>query len=465
MDDPRNRRRVLIGGGVVALVAVLAYLPYLGDQPWFIDESAYVAQTYYYHLLFHQGDPWHEDWQQRGGIEVAPVPKYLFGLAMDVAGLEVPTTYESAFYWYREVRQPPSDPRVLPVTRPVSAVAGTIACLALYALAVRAWGPIAGTVAGLLWCVNPLVRMSSRRAMGDAITECLVLLTVVLGAAVCRRLLSPRVGWVRTGLLAALLALTGSLAANAKLNGAVGLLSVALMLVVTWGWLVRRYLAVSSRGDTLNPSASRLWGVTALSVGTPALAFGLFCLTNPFLWGGGQGATVFSQATALVEHRDTFARSTRVIFHRRHGSGLFTPWDKVQAVCHRGFGTFATLHPMLPDEMVSFSDSRTRSDWSRRHPILTGAVVAPVSALLTLVGLVLIGARLRAVPVAQILVTGMPWLAYLAVTTTSVVWFINLDWDRYYVPLLAPWSVPMGVALATGAAWVLARTRRTDKAA
>ena len=66
--DTRQTVRVLVGGLVVAVVAAWAYFARLDDQPWFADESAYIAQTYYYHLLFHEGDLWHEDWQRRGGI-------------------------------------------------------------------------------------------------------------------------------------------------------------------------------------------------------------------------------------------------------------------------------------------------------------------------------------------------------------------------------------------------------------
>ena len=499
MTDPhmKHRVRVLAGGVAVALVAVWAYVPRLADQPWFADESAYVAETYYYHLLFHRGDPWHEDWQREGAMQDPPVAKYLFGLAMDLAGLDVPTDYGPTFRWFHVAFTPPDDPRVLPVARTVSAVAGVIACLALYALAVRTWGMGAAVVASVLWCVNPLIRMSARRAMRDAIAECLVLLTVLLGAAVCRRLTAARVRWRGTCGLAVLLALCGALATGTKLNGAVGLLSFALMLVLTWAWLVYRHVAGAKGKGARNllceapygpcgqkvpgtfsfRSRTPLWVVPLLGVGTAALAFMIFCATNPYLLGGGPDDTVFTQTARMLRHRNAVNQQARIRFHRADGTGLFTPPDKLWAVCRRGCGSYATLHPMLarelvgsyvdlsailPGELDGTSEARVRDDWTREHPILTVAVVAPVSALIALVGLILVGARLRRHSIEQTLTTTLPWLAYLVVTTLIVIGFVHLDWDRYYIPLMAPWSIAMGVALwALPARW-LTRGRTSD---
>ena len=61
------------------LAAALAYLPNLSRQPWFADESAIIAQTYYYHLYVRQGDLWHPDWQRTGGMQDPPLAKYLVG--------------------------------------------------------------------------------------------------------------------------------------------------------------------------------------------------------------------------------------------------------------------------------------------------------------------------------------------------------------------------------------------------
>jgi len=481
MANPGKARRMGVGAGALAvgMLAAWAYLPDLAGQPWFADESAYLAQTYYYHLLFHRGDPWHEDWQRRAGIEVPPLPKYLFGLALDVAGLDVPTTYAPTFYWYNVRFQPPRDRRMLTAARTVSAVAGIIGCIALFALAARTAGLGAGVLAALLWCVNPLVRMSARRAMGDAITECLVLVTVVLGAALCRHLLSPRVGWRRTCVLGALVATVGSLAINAKLNGAVGLLSVAVMLLVVWGWLVGQCLRRAHAPDSPRPSVHRIWAVPLVGLGTAALAFGLFCLVNPFVAGGGRRATVFTQSARLVEHRTRLYETTRVVFHRKDGTGLFTPADKLWATYRRGFGSYTTLHPMLVGELAGsyvslpsllvgehpgVSQAAARDRWTARHPILTVAVVAPVSALVAVVGLVLMATRWRRQSVDRVLITALPWLAYLVVTTVAVIAFIPLDWDRYYIPLAAPWAVPAGVALAAVTRPLFRRRRPTTPA-
>ena len=462
--DTRQTVRVLVGGLVVAVVAAWAYFARLDDQPWFADESAYIAQTYYYHLLFHEGDLWHEDWQRRGGIEVPPVPKYLFGLAMDLAGVGAPTSYGLTAYWYNVGFEPPGDSAALPAARAVSALAGTIACLALFALAGRVCGTGPAAVCALLWCLNPLVRMSARRAMGDGITECMVLLTVVLGAAVCRRLLAPRVRWGRTGATAALVALVGSLAINAKLNGAIGLLSFAVALVATWVWLVCRCVRRADDPSSPRPSAHRLWAVPLLGLGTAGVAFVLLCIANPFLLGGDRQATVFSQAARMVEHRTSLYDTTRAVFHQKDGTGLFTPSDKVWAAYRRGFGSYATLHPMLVGELAGsyvplppvmlggppgISEAPSRDRWTDAHPLATVALVAPVSGLLALAGLVLIVVRLRRDPTRDTFAAALPWLAYLGVTTVAVIAFIALDWDRYYIPLMAPWSLPIAVSLVS----------------
>ena len=80
-------------------------------------------------------------------------------------------------------------------------------------------------------------------------------------------------------------------------------------------------------------------------------------------------------------------------------------------------------------------------------------------------GLVLVIVRARRDPVVQTLRTKLPWLAYLAVTTLAVVGFIPVDWERYYLPLEAPWSVAMAAALWAVPAWVWTRFRKKGEAA
>src|SRR5262245_4123569 len=177
-----------LAGLAVAAAAFLVIYWNLADEPYFIDESAMIAQSYYYSLI--KAGEWnHPDWLHYAAYDHPPLPKYFFGLSLDVAGLPVPATLDRWMRWMGFepsvgggwVRSQsgcdfsaPSNPRVLHWARVPSALFGAAGAAALFAIGLQLHSRLAGFIAAALLTFNPLYLTHARRAMSDSFAECLV---------------------------------------------------------------------------------------------------------------------------------------------------------------------------------------------------------------------------------------------------------------------------------------------------
>jgi Dolichyl-phosphate-mannose-protein mannosyltransferase len=386
----------------------------LASEPHFVDESAYISQSFYADLwLQHKWDD--PLWLHYAGYDLPPLPKYVIGLALRLEGYGRPGP-AAMVAWYRDTsRQFVSRDALVAARRP-SVVFGAIGCLAIYALGTLALDRRLGLLSALLLMANPLYAMHARRAMSDVTSESLLLATLAVGLWAWKRLLADQgsrvvsvVGLVLgSGVL-------GGLATLAKLNG-----SLAGMVLAAWAVLSILL-------------ASPLWRSRAIILATiaaGAISFGTFVALNPFLFAHPKGPIDPSleplaemsfrvRVKVITSHRVDVSLLAKSLFPN---DALKTVPDKLKAVAVQGFGRFGPFGPR------GWTDSTIRFDWKQDW----GALVwLPWVAI----GFVLAILRGR----SQFR-TGQPPTAWAIVVQASlalavVTAFIPLAWDRYFLSI------------------------------
>jgi 4-amino-4-deoxy-L-arabinose transferase-like glycosyltransferase len=434
-----STRRPRLWGLRVFLIAGLAFLSGLWAEPHFVDESAYIAQSFYADLFLegHHDDP---AWLDYAAFDLPPLSKYLVGTALRLGGHPRPGPAD-AWNWYRNTKTRVASDAALHTARLPSVLFGALGCVAIYAIGTRGFGRPAGLVAAGLLVVNPLYRMLTRRAMSDIPAESCMLVALAFGLAGWSRLLSGKGG----GRGAIEIALGGGvftgLAVLAKLNG-----TIAGMILAAW-----MVLGLVLRRGTLGSKLALVGATFAAGL----VAFGLFAALNPFLTAHPTGPlSAPSQAMAketfverlgtVMEHRVGVSTNARDQFPN---DALTTPRDKLAAVAVQGYGRFSPFGP-------GHSDSRIRFDWRQDW----GAVVWIPLVLAGLVVSLLQGrAQYRAGEPPAAWAIALAWAVALVVVTG----FIPLAWDRYYI------SLQPGAALLAAAALTapFARLRPRPEAA
>lgn len=415
--------------GALALAVLAHDLP---AEPEFVDEWAYVSQAFYFDLL---AQPDHPFWLSYHALDLPPLPKYLIGASLRLAGHRPPPP-ATADAWHDNTLRRFGTHTMLVAARRPSVLCGAIGCMALFAIGTIARGIPLGLVASGLLLANPLYRMLSRRAMADAPTEALVLLTAALGLWAWKRLLNGQWSTGKALLVWTLAGVPAGLAVLGKLNGGLG-----LMTLCAWAMLgmilpfvpVRRRLALL--GGTL------MAGI---------VAFGVFVLGNPLLTA--QPARVpasvqplakaglIGRTQAVIEHRLNVPRGQQTLFP---DDALESLPEKAAAVAVQGFGRFGPMGRKRfdPKRKIWWFDSTRRYDWAQDAG---GLLWLPV----VLSGVMVLGTwgrrqlRQAEAPTSWAVLI-QAGLALLVVTA-----MLPLAWDRYFLGLQP------GVSLAGASALV-----------
>ena len=422
--DPRASPLDRALPALIALAALALFGRDLRSEPHFVDESAIVAKSFYADLwLTGRDDP---AWVAYPAIDHPPLAQYLTGLALRVGNHPFPGR-RVIWAWYNDTRTRGESDDALVAARWPSVLLGAAGCVAIYALGRLVGGRRVGVVAALLLMANPLYRLHARRAIGDVPCEALVLGTLAVGLHGWREILAGRGGpgsWVKTGLAAGVL---GGLAVLAKLNGALGLISLGL-------WAA---LAVALPGFGPGRKAA-LVGSVVLAGG---MAFGTFVALNPLMTAHPRGSLppgarslaregLIGRARATLRHRVDVSKVAQGQFPR---NALTTPAQKLEAVAAQGFGRFGPFGP-------GHSDSTRRFDWRQdRGALIWWPWVACGAAWAVARG----RNQRRAGEPPTAWAVGIYALAALA----AVAAFLPLAWDRYYLDLQ-----PGAALLAAGAA-------------
>ena len=415
---------VVLDLSLVIVAASVAFAFHLAAEPPFVDEWAYVSQTYYADLWF-EGNVNDPAWLEYPAYDLPPLPKYAIGLALKVAGHPRPGP-RSARAWYANTSSRFGPPEALYAARRPSVFFGAIGCGAVYGLGRLAGGRRTGALAALFLMVNPLYRLHARRAMSDVPAEALILVAAVLGLWAWKKLLSERPG-VAGGLLAVLAGASAGLAMLAKLSGA-----LALIVVAAWAILAVCLPAV--------PVARKL-AVALAGLVTAMVAVATFAAGNPFLTAHPSpvppGLERIDAMSSIARARWMFAHRFRVSDEQKTvfpHNALWTTADKVSVVVAQGFGRFGPFGPR-------HSDSTRRYDWPQDWGALLWLPAVAAGAFMALRR----GASQRArgePPTAwAILVQAM--VAVLVVTA-----YLPLAWDRYFLSLQPVSALLAAVAVA-----------------
>ncbi len=422
-----SSRRTWLGAAIVAIVSAVSFTPGVTRTPTFPDETAYVAQSYYFDLLMNgRRDDW--AWLEYHAYDLPPLPKYVFGAALRLAARPMPDRL-TAGAWFRDIESPlVAEPSIQTARWPVVAF-GIAGCLGLYALGTIGAGRSVGLTAALLLAINPLYRLHAHRAMSDVPAESLILLALAAGLLGWTRLSARQ---RRAMIWISLAGVLAGLAALAKLNGV-----LAAMVLMAW---CAMGLARSVRLGLWRSALAFIAAVGMVGVASVAVFIALnpYVLARPsgvkpvaFLAPASPDAGPIERLEVMIRHRIEVSDQARERFPH---NALTGPGPKLAAVLVQGFGRFGPLGPPDHDSRVAYE----RFDWQRDW----GAILwLP----LVLAGAALFGWRGRRQAEAGRPPTALALLVMTILAGVVVTAFIPLAWDRYYLSL-QPSAALLGAA-------------------
>ena len=389
----------------------------------FVDEYAYITQSYYSDLFF-GGRRNDAAWLDFFALDVQPLPKYFIGPGLHAAGIRMPGPRD-AYRWYNDAHYRFGPPLALTVARIPFIATGLLGCLALFGCGVLIGGRWIGALAAGLLIANPLYRLHAHRAMSDVPCEAFMLAAFGLGLWGWIRI------WSRRGVgLGFVLCLGAGACAGlsivCKLNGL-----LAPMILGAWSALCMLVPAMGSR--------TRLAFALGAALSLAATAATMLAL-NPTLTchpqgepaaRAGQGA--LDRFGDMVKYRlDSVAGQREMMkFNRDIVQG---PVQKAAVFAVQGFGRFGPFGPNQSNSEVRYELTQ---DWG----------------LLLWWPVVLIG-MLRTFYIGrQQLRDGEPPTAFALLIWTLTSWavvgaYIPLAWDRYFLPIQAPDALVAAVGLS-----------------
>ena len=414
--------------GLLGLAALAAFSSRL-DDPAFVDEYAYITQSYYADY-FARGDRDDPAWVEFPAYDLVPLPKYLIGLSLRVAGEPRPGA-AAAQMWYANTHSTYGTPRTLTAARVPSLALGALGCAALAAIGTMAFDLRVGLAAGLLLMINPLYALHAHRAMSEAPCEASLLVALALALPAWRRAFADRpFGWAILALLAGAGAAAG-LSVLAKFNGFLALMTIAAWAALAWaiprgaGW-------------------GWLWFVLGAALAA-ATAAAVFVILNPYMTARpSANRTVDGERIAalnawerfrlLVDHRRTMSAGQQEAFPH---NALTTIPERAKVVAVQGFGRFGPFGPAKSDSTVRYDLDQDRGAFAWLPLGLAGLGYAIAYGRAQL--------RRREAPSAWAVA------AWALIALGVVTLYLPMAWDRYLLPIQAPFALL--VAAAAVGAW------------
>jgi len=417
---PESRSSFSVRLGLETLAILTLCLGWFGwnlsGEPHFMDESAYISQSFYADLLL-EGKWNHPAWLDYAACDLPPLPKYLIGVELWAEGFRRPSLADSRT-WYKHLDRQFVGLSGLVAARRPSVLVGAIGCVAIFWLGTLAFDHRVGALAASFLAVDPLYRLHARRAMSDVPAECFIILSLVFGLIAWKRV-SLKGPSTRAALIIGVAGVMVGLATLSKLNG------------VLSGLVLASWIALAMVSSAFSVGSKRfLAASTVIAIG---VAVGTFTALNPFLTAhlpepvspelaSGAHMNYPQRVKAVFDHR---AKVSVVAMNTFPNDALPTLLDRVKVVLVQGFGRFGPLGRQgVADSTIRFD---SKQDW--------GAVVwFPTVAL----GLVLLFRQgldqfRRGVP-------PLAWLAvaYFGVVGSVVTSFLPLAWDRYMISIQSP---------------------------
>jgi 4-amino-4-deoxy-L-arabinose transferase-like glycosyltransferase len=407
----------------IGLVAIAVFGMNLAGEPRFVDESAYLSQSYFADLLL-SGDCNSPAWLTYPAVDLPPLPKCLIGVALRAGSYPRPGP-EIAQDWYFDTSLRVGTPEMLEVARVPSVLLGSVGCVALFAIGCMGGGRRMGVVAAFFLMLNPLYSLHARRAMADVPAEAFILASAAVALWGWQHILG-RGGWLPPVLAGLVSGVLGGLAVLCKLNG-----GLALMIIAAWAILAAALPKVS---------IGRKLGVAAMALLTGLVAFATFVALNPYLRAHPTGPLpapisavakmgLWERTREVLRHRIRVSAEQKLMFPH---NALNSPQEKLEVVIVQGFGRFGLFGSRS-------DDSTRRFDWSQD----AGALLWLPLVVAGTVWALLRGRRQVA--------SGEPPTAWAIViqalvALSAVTAYLPLAWNRYFLSLQ-----PGSALLAAGA--------------
>ncbi|MGO9598529.1 MAG: ArnT family glycosyltransferase [Isosphaeraceae bacterium] len=428
-STPKERLH-LRWAALVGILSAAFFALGLGDEP-FVDEYAYITQSYQPDLLF-AGRIDDASWLEVLSYDLVPLPKYFINLAFRAAGTPRPSRRD-ALAWYEDTSYRWGSGADLFIARLPSVVLAALGCMAVFSLGTLFKDALAGGIAAFLMAANPLYRLHAHRAMSEAACEALLLLALGLGLWTWKRIVTGG----RIAICLALMVAAGTLAGLsilAKFNGILAVLALC-------GWAA---LALVLPGVPLGRKLALVIGTGAavLSAGAVFVALNPFMTAHPpeplpeSLRPTAELPT-WKRFELLLDRRREVSREQQQIFSH---NALHSLAEKARVIAVQGFGRFGPLGPAKSNSTIRYDSAQDRG------ALLWLPVVA--TGIGTALWLGQRQARSGAAPTAWALCV---WsLLALTVVTT----YLPMAWDRYQLPIQAPAallaSLPMSKVCTAG---------------
>jgi 4-amino-4-deoxy-L-arabinose transferase-like glycosyltransferase len=413
-SHPEKPPRTLLSwfgkSAAIACVALAFFVPGLVADS-FVDEYAYISQSFYADLFF-EGQFNHRLWLEYYAYDLQPLPKYLIGLSLRLARLPMPKSADAAS-WYRNYKEFGTPPTLIAARLPFIAL-GALGCVALYCCGALIQDSRAGIIAASLLILNPLYRLHAHRAMSDVPCEAFML------GAMALFLWSWRRTWCRgpvplTFFLPSLAGLSAGLSLLCKFNGFLGL------LIIT-GWCGIAWLAPLF-------SLARKGAVTAGALVTIVVALATAVVLNPYLTATPNGpltpevqglsnAGLWDRFRFQVDHRIRMSNSQK---REMSHNALHTLAEKTKVTLVQGFGRFGPLGPSRSDSTVRYDAAQDRGIFIWAPLVFTGVAASVRSARRQF--------RAGQPPTAAAL------LLWAAMAWVVVAIYLPMAWDRYLLPI------------------------------
>jgi 4-amino-4-deoxy-L-arabinose transferase-like glycosyltransferase len=410
--------------GAIACAAAAVFASGLFAES-FVDEYAYIAQSYYADLFFRgQVNDW--TWLDLPAYDLPPLPKYLIGFALRSCQLPMPRPID-AHLWYQTYQRFGS-PATLTAARVPIILVGVLGCVAIFACGALVKDDRVGAIAAILLMINPLYRLHAHRAMSDIPCESFMLVALWLGLWAWRRAWSGRIGLV-SWLLPLLAGLAAGLALLSKFNG-----FLALMIIGVWS---------GAAALTPGPSWPRKLTITAGAILTSIVALAVFVALDPLMTARPTGALpaelqivskrlrpdlraelqdmskrdIGQRFRKLVDHRFDVSNGQKI---KMSHNALNDLGEKFKVFAVQGFGRFGLFGPSRSDSTVRYD---LRQDW--------GLLVWTPLVVIGLVQSFWLGRQQFRAGEAP---TAIALILWVAITWVVVTIYLPMAWDRYLLP-------------------------------
>jgi 4-amino-4-deoxy-L-arabinose transferase-like glycosyltransferase len=410
------------------------------EEPFFEDEKATLAQTYFYRLA--KEGRWQDvDWLHQASYDSLNVGRTLAGAALDLAGYPLPTSIDDMDRWWADkdwAQSPPADSGPLLAARWPMHLGAAIGCLAMYLLVQQIVNPFSGGLAALLLAVSPVYVVHARRAMADDWVVALALVALALTVRTARTVVDNR----RRAFLVSCLQ---SILTGAVLGLCVGTKWSGIGSLITFCLSVGILLAVIAPWRKTGPHHRDVKNFGFMAILTVVVASATFLAVNPFFWTQPHLRVEGESAEVVVVNGQPLPRDY-VDNHLKPLSEIGV-WDRVRyALVYRD----NILHDMIaknqfpehllrsPQERLVAMATDGLGRWSFLAVLgLPRSASAAIGLLLALGGVWwLLAASRRLWFMGQ-----LPYPAIVAVWALVEVAILSrqltLNWDRYYLTLVA----------------------------